>query len=61
MRNGSIAESADSLGILAAIGAFISLQVVLGVDTFLSMVVGLIVGFIFAFVCKKSKEKEIKK
>jgi len=58
MKIGSIAESADSLGILVAIGIFCSLQVILGASTFLSVVVGLIVGFIFAFVCKKSKEEK---
>lgn len=55
MKVGSIAESADSLGILAAIGVFISLRIVLEVSTFLSMVVGLIVGLVFVFVCKKSR------
>ena len=51
MRIGSLRENIDALGLLLATGVFCLLRVVLGVNVFLSMIIGLIVGLVFVGVC----------
>lgn len=58
MRIGSVVKSAEALGMLLAIAVFVGLRVVLEVNTFLSMIAGLVIGLVFVFICERFKEEK---
>lgn len=61
MKIGSLEKNASVLGLLLATSIFCLLRVVLGINAFLSMIIGLIIGLVLVGMCEGLWEKTFRR